>query len=127
MLDELQRPNSCLVFTEPPNFPLSVKELLLRFLFEDIQITRLCLLPKPLAISLLFDVETCVVVDSGATNTAVWVVLEGKVDPTRTQTIAVGGWHVSQFLKQSLSCKEHHNNREVTGATVSSLDTSDVK
>ena len=49
------------------------------------------------------------------------------MDPTRTQTIAVGGWHVSQFLKQSLSCKEHHNNREVTGATVSSLDTSDVK
>ena len=31
MLDELQRPNSCLVFTEPPNFPLAVKEHLLRY------------------------------------------------------------------------------------------------
>lgn len=123
MIDELQRPNSCLVFTEPPNFPLSVKELLLRFLFEDIQITRLCLLPKPLAISLLFDVETCVVVDSGATNTAVYVVLDGRVDTDRTRTASVGGWHVSQFLKQALSCRDHKE----TGATASCLDASQVK
>ena len=123
MIDELQRPNSCLVFTEPPQLPLSVKELLLRFLFEEIQITRLCLLPKPLAISLLFDVETCIVVDSGATNTAVYVVLDGRVDTERTRTASVGGWHVSQFLKQALSCRDHKE----AGATASCLDASQVK
>ena len=123
MIDELQRPNSCLVFTEPPQLPLSVKEHLLRFLFEDIQITRLCLLPKPLAISLLFDVETCIVVDSGATNTAVYVVLDGRVDTERTRTASVGGWHVSQFLKQALSCRDHKE----AGATASCLDASQVK
>ena len=61
------------MFTEPASFPLAVKEQLLRFLFEEIQITRLCLLPKPLAVSYLFDAETCIVVDSGATNTSVAV------------------------------------------------------
>jgi hypothetical protein len=30
LLEDLQRPNACLVFTEPPNFPFSVKEKLLR-------------------------------------------------------------------------------------------------
>ena len=84
-----QRPNSCLVFTEPASFPLAVKEQLLRFLFEEIQITRLCLLPKPLAVSYLFDAETCIVVDSGATNTSVAVVIEGRVDTARTRTAEV--------------------------------------
>ena len=58
-----------------------------RYLFEELQIARLCLLPKALAISLLFEVETCIVVDSGATNTSVWVVLEGKVDTSRTRFV----------------------------------------
>ena len=124
MIDELQRPNSCLVLTEPSNLPLAVKELLLKYLFEEVQISRLCLLPKALAISLLFDCESCVVVDSGATSTSVWVVLEGRVDTNRAQTVPVGGWHVSQFLKQALTWKEH---KEAAGATVSSLDSSTVK
>lgn len=124
MINDLQRPNACLVFTEPSTFPLVVKEKLLKYLFEELQVARLCLLPKALAISLLFEVETCIVIDSGATNTSVWVVLDGRVETSRTQTIAVGGWHVSQFLKQALTWKEH---KEATGATVSSLDTSDVK
>ena len=124
MIDELQRPNSCLVFTEPPNLPLSVKERLLTFLFEHIQISRLCLLPKGLAISYIFDTDTCIVVDSGATNTTVWVVVEGKVDTERTRSHAVGGWHVSQFLKQSLVWRDQS---EVSGTTVSSLDASHVK
>ena len=124
MIDELQRPNSCLVFTEPPDLPLSVKERLLTFLFEHIQISRLCLLPKGLAISYIFDVDTCIVVDSGATNTTVWVVVEGKVDTERTRRLAVGGWHVSQFLKQALVWRDQ---TEVSTTTVSSLDASHVK
>ena len=124
MIDELQRPNSCLVFTEPPHLPLPVKEHILRFLFQDIQISRLCLLPKALAISYIFDVDTCIVVDSGATNTTVWVVVEGKVDTARTRTMGVGGWHVSQFLKQALVWRDQ---KEVSGTTISSLDASHVK
>merc|ERR1712039_1086816 len=77
----------------------------LKYLFEEVQVSRLCLLPKALAISLLFDCETCVVVDSGATSTSVWVVMDNKVDTTRTRTVPVGGWHVSQFLKQALTWK----------------------
>jgi actin-related protein len=48
-------------------------------------------------------VSTCIVVDSGALSTSVWVVIDGKVDEVKTQTINIGGWHVSQFLKQALT------------------------
>jgi actin-related protein len=60
-------------------------------------------LPKGLAIAQLFEVKTCIVVDSGALSTSVWIVVDGKVDPSKTQTINIGGWHVSQFLKQALT------------------------
>ena len=40
------------------------------------------------------------------------------------RTIAVGGWHVSQFLKQALTWKEH---KDASIATISSLDASNVK
>ena len=42
------------------------------------------------------------VVDSGATNTSVWVVIDGKVVESRSQSINVGGWHVSECLKRAL-------------------------
>ena len=48
--------------------------------------------------------------DSGATCTSVSVVINGKVDMTRCQNINVGGWHVSQFLKQALDWKNQKDN-----------------
>jgi len=124
MVDSLQKPNSSFILTEPGRLPLSVKESLLTFLFEEVKVARVCLLPKALAISKLFDVDTCIVVDSGATSTSVWVVVDGKVDESKTQTVSVGGWHVSHFLKQAMTWKD---KKEAVGATVSSLDTSQVK
>ena len=58
---------------------------MLTFLFEEVKVARVCLLPKALAISKLFDVDTCIVVDSGATSTSVWIVVDGKVDESKTQ------------------------------------------
>ncbi|XP_023323078.1 uncharacterized protein LOC111697341 isoform X2 [Eurytemora carolleeae] len=124
MMDDLQRPNSYLVLTEPSNISSHVKHKLIRYLFEELQISRLCLLPKPLAISILFECDTCVVIDSGATNTSVWVVLRSRVDPARTRSIGVGGWNVSEYLKQAMSWQE---TTESGTATVSSLDTTNVK
>jgi hypothetical protein len=37
LLEDLQRPNACLVFTEPSNFPFPVKEKLLRYTFRDLK------------------------------------------------------------------------------------------
>jgi len=124
MLDDLQRPNSCLVFTEPSNVSSQVKQKLLSYLFEEVQIARLCFLPKALAIALLFEKDTCIVIDSGATCTSVWVVLDGRVDTARTRRVGVGGWHLSEYLKQALSWKETSDTK---AASVSSLDTADVK
>jgi len=89
-----------------------------KFLFEETKAARICLLPKPLAVAQLFNVTTCIVVDSGATNTSVWVVIDGKVVESRSQSINVGGWHVSECLKRTL---------DTNSITVSSLDNSAVK
>ena len=51
-------------------------------------------------LSLKFD-------NSGATSTSVWVVVDGKVDERKTETVNVGGWHVSQFLKQAVTWRDH--------------------
>jgi hypothetical protein len=37
LLEDLQRPNACLVFTEPSNFPFPVKEKLLRYIRQDLK------------------------------------------------------------------------------------------
>ncbi|XP_071746572.1 actin, macronuclear isoform X1 [Lepeophtheirus salmonis] len=124
LISDLQRPNCSFILTEPAGLLSGVKEHLLKFLFEEIKISRLCLLPKALALSQLFEAETCIVIDSGATSTSVWVVFDGMVCEKRTQIMSIGGWHVSQFLKQALTWKD---NKDADGATISSLDTSTVK
>lgn len=104
--------------------PLAVKAEMLKFFFEEVKISKLCLLPKALAVCQLAEMRTGIVVDSGATCTYVWVVVDGRVDETRTQSQNVGGWHVAEFLKNALAWK---GNKEAEGATVSSLDTLSVK
>ena len=62
-------------------------------------------------------------VDSGATSTFVWVVVDGSVDETRTQSVSVGGWHVSQFLKQAMAWKGELN-KEAAGVRLEHFETS---
>ena len=85
------------------------------------------LFQKALAVALLFEQDTCIVVDSGATMTSVSIVLNGRVEVERTQTVNIGGWHLSEFLKQAMSWKESRQDSGCPPATVSSLDTADVK
>lgn len=100
----IQRPNNSLILTIPSKIPHRVKEWILKFFFEEVKSSRICLLPKALAVAQLFNVSTCVVVDSGATSTSVWVVIDGRVEENRSQILNVGGWHVSQCLRQALDC-----------------------
>ena len=104
-VDSIQMPNSSLILAIPSKIPYSVKETLLRFFFEETKASRVCLLPKSLAIAQLFKTSTCIVVDSGASKTSVDVVIDFKVEEARSQKINVGGYHVSQFLKQALDWK----------------------
>ena len=122
-IGELQRPN-CSLIVAYARMPLPVKAELMKFFFEEIKISKLCLLPKALAVCQLAEMRTGIVVDSGATSTYVWVVVDGRVDAARTQTQSVGGWHVAEFLKNALAWR---GNKEADGATVSSLDTLSVK
>ena len=41
-----------------------------------------------------------------------WIVIDGKVDESKTETMNVGGWHVSQFLQQAVSWQD---NKEAAG------------
>ena len=97
----VQHPSNALIVTIPTKLPYKMKESLLKYFFEETKAARICLLPKPLAIAQLYNVNTCIVVDSGATSTSVWVVIDGKVDDLRSHTINVGGWHLSQCLQQA--------------------------
>jgi actin-related protein len=63
---------------------------------------RVCMVAKPLAVCAKEQMDTCVVVDSGAFSTSVAVVLNGQVVPERWQLIPVGGWHVAENLKQAM-------------------------
>lgn len=71
----------------------------------------------------MLDVETCVVVDSGALSTTVAVVISGRVLPNRWRVVPVGGWHVAYYLKQAMQWqpKEYHQ------IPISYLDTMAVK
>ena len=40
------------------------------------------------------------------------MVIDGKVDETKTETVNVGGWQVSQFLKQAVVWRD---NQEAAG------------
>jgi len=62
---------------------------------------RVCMIAKPLAICAKVGMDTCVVVDSGALSTSVAVVVNGQLVPDRWKIIPVGGWHVSEYLKEA--------------------------
>lgn len=86
-------------------------------------ILRVCLVPKPLAACAMLDVETCIVVDSGALSTTVAVVIGGRVMPHRWRLLPVGGWHVAYHLKQAM----HWQPKEYHQIPISHLDTMAVK
>ena len=119
-VEDLQRPDCSLIFAYAKMSSV-VKEALLKYLFEEVKISRLCLLPKALAVASMFKRRSCLIVDSGATATYVWVVLDGRLRENMTRMVQIGGYHVATFLKQAVSWKKNES------ATVSSLDTSTVK
>lgn len=84
---------------------------------------RVCLVPKPLAACAMLDVETCVVIDSGALSTTVAVVIGGRVIPQRWRLLPVGGWHVAYHLKQAM----HWQPKEYHQIPISYLDVLAVK
>lgn len=71
----------------------------------------------------MLDVETCVVVDSGALSTTVAVVIGGRVIPQRWRLLPVGGWHVAYHLKQAM----HWYLKECYHIPISYLDTLSIK
>lgn len=71
----------------------------------------------------MLDVETCVVVDSGALSTTVAVVIGGRVIPQRWRLLPVGGWHVAYHLKQAM----HWYLKGCYHIPISYLDTLPIK
>lgn len=119
----LRKPNAVLMFCEPLAMHPTLRKQLLHYLFQEVKVARVCLVPKPLAACAMLDVETCVVIDSGALSTTVAVVIGGRVMPDRWKLLPVGGWHVAYHLKQAMAWqpKEYHQ------IPISHLDTIAVK
>ncbi|XP_076752095.1 actin-related protein 6-like [Xylocopa sonorina] len=119
----LREPNAVLMFCEPLAIHPTLRKQLLHYLFQEVKVSRVCLVPKPLAACAMRDVETCVVVDSGALSTTVAVVIGGRVIPQRWRLLPVGGWHVAYHLKQAM----HWYQKECYHIPISYLDTLPVK
>jgi len=119
----LQKPNSVVVFCEPLTMSNTIRIHLLHYLFLRMKVTRVCMIAKPLAISAKVGMDTCVVVDSGALSTSVAVVVNGQLVPERWKLIPVGGWHVSEYLKEAMQWQPE----EYTEILVSHLDSLAVK
>ena len=47
------------------------------------------------------------------------MVIDGKVDETKTETVNVGGWQVSQFLKQAVVWRDNQGTEGVRGGIIS--------
>ena len=47
------------------------------------------------------------------------MVIDGKVDETKTETVNVGGWQVSQFLKQAVVWRDNQEAAGVRGGIIS--------
>ncbi|KAK2578044.1 hypothetical protein KPH14_008461 [Odynerus spinipes] len=119
----LRKPNTVLMFCEPLAMHPVLRKQLLHYLFQEVKVARVCLVPKPLAACAMLDVETCVVVDSGALSTTVAVVIGGRVIPQRWRLLPVGGWHVAYHLKQAMHWQPKENHQ----IPISYLDTLAVK
>ncbi|XP_011305130.1 uncharacterized protein [Fopius arisanus] len=119
----LRKPSAVLIFCEPLAMHPVLRKQLLHYLFQEVKVARVCLVPKPLAACAMLDVETCVVVDSGALSTTVAVIIGGRVMPHRWKLLPVGGWHVAYHLKQAM----HWQPKEYHQIPISHLDTMAVK
>ena len=58
----------------------------------------MCFIPTPIAVSLYTDLDTCLVIDSGANNTVVTPVVAQRVADVAIRHSHVGGHHVTQKL-----------------------------
>lgn len=120
MLEEVRKPGVSLVLCEPYGTSLKARQALVRILFEEHQVSRLCLVNKAYATALLIGLDTCLVVDSGLSNTVVTLVVDGAVG--KAQHCPVGGLAVSKHLAESMKL-----NGERRNVSLSSLDSSSVK
>ncbi|KAK7864199.1 hypothetical protein R5R35_004110 [Gryllus longicercus] len=119
----LLKPNAILMFCEPLAMSHALRIQLLHYLFLHARVSRVCLVPKPLAVSALVALENCIVIDSGALSTSVSVVLNGQLEPGRWRQMPIGGWHVAENLKQAMQWQPE----EYTEIPISYLDTMTVK
>jgi actin-related protein len=64
------------------------------------------MVPKPLAVSAERGLETCIVVDSGALNTSVAVVINGKIVTERCRELPFGGRQIAESLHLAHACDD---------------------
>uniref|UniRef100_A0A2R5LFN8 Putative actin-like protein 13e n=1 Tax=Ornithodoros turicata TaxID=34597 RepID=A0A2R5LFN8_9ACAR len=120
MLEEVKKPGVSLVLCEPFGTSPKARQALVRILFEEHQVSRLCLVNKAYATALLIGLDTCLVVDSGLSNTVVTLVVNGAAG--KAQHCPVGGLAVSKHLADSMKINGEHRY-----VSLSSLDSSSVK
>lgn len=121
-IEEIRKPNVCFIFCLPFNTNIDVQMKLMKFMFETMQASRLCFVNKALCIASLIGTETCLVIDSGASNTVVSLIVNNNVQFERIQHCQVGGMSITNNLAEVIKLKGFLDNVSLT-----SLDASRVK
>ncbi|XP_022656007.1 uncharacterized protein LOC111271753 isoform X1 [Varroa jacobsoni] len=106
LTNALRQANSSLVFCEPHFMTTRQRRKLAKFFFETTGTGRLCFLNKAYSTANLTQIQTCIVVDSGCHNTVVTVIINGQVQPERTQHCPVGGQLLSEHLLDCLRMRQ---------------------
>ncbi|OQR71528.1 hypothetical protein BIW11_10934 [Tropilaelaps mercedesae] len=104
--NSLRFANSSLVFCEPHFMTTRQRRKLAKFFFETTGTGSLCFLNKAYSTANLTQIQTCIVVDSGCHNTVVTVIINGQVQPERTQHCPVGGQLLSEHLLDCLRMRQ---------------------
>ncbi|XP_014223846.1 uncharacterized protein LOC106650389 [Trichogramma pretiosum] len=123
LTETLRKPNTVLMLCEPLGMSISIRKQLLHYLFQEVKIAKVCLVPKPLSACAMIGIDTCIVIDSGALSTSVAVIINNRVVPSCWKIIPVGGWHVAYYLKQAMNWQP----KECQEIPISYLDSPTVK
>ena len=83
MLAEVIKPNTSFIICLPISTTPDVKGRLIDLLFTKFKVARICLVSKAQAVTKVLGLNTCIVVDSGANNTVLSVIVNGRIYQTR--------------------------------------------
>ncbi|KAL4083427.1 hypothetical protein QTP88_028743 [Uroleucon formosanum] len=95
--------NYAILLTEPVHNPIPLREKLYEIMFEVFNVPKMTLVNKASLALYSVGKTNGLVVDSGYQSTQIVPIYEGFPISHALRSLPVGGWHLTQFLKQMIN------------------------